>query len=390
MPQDFPRVIAAIDIGTTSLHLVVARATAPNHFEMLTREKEPVRLGSGRGDFNLLADDAIDRAVEVLKRFAQIAARWDATIHAVATSAVREAANRAVFIERARTEAGIEVSVIAGPEEARLIHLGVIRAVPVADRRVLCIDIGGGSTEFVLAEGAEIISAQSKKLGAIRLTDRFFPKGRIKDGSIVACRAYIRSFLLPESRQYAGHRPELGVASSGTALAVAAIAAALAGRDPVNIANEVVTKADIRAVVEAVTAHTKPKDRRAVPGLESHRVDLIVAGALLLEEIMDQVGLDEVTVTDYALREGLLFDVLTESHADAAHELNDVRLHSILHLVDRLDPDPVHAIRVSALAIGILKSLRPVRPVSHNDSTFGQPSRLFFFLCRQHLLANLS
>ena len=127
-----------------------------------------------------LEPDAIDRAVAALGRQRAIAEAHGAEVRAVATSAVREAENRHVFLRRARVEAGVEVEVISGFEEARLIHLGVLQAVPVFDRRVLVVDIGGGSTEIVLGERDEALVARSLKLGAIRLTDRFFPDDAIK------------------------------------------------------------------------------------------------------------------------------------------------------------------------------------------------------------------
>ena len=138
------RPLAAIDIGTNSFHMVVARVgevesgdgPAGPAFEVIAREKEMVRLGSGSGDMKLLAPEAIDRGVAALERLARIAAVHDADIHAVATSAVREAENAQEFLDRARAEAGVEVEVISGVEEARLIHLGVLQAVPVFDQRL--------------------------------------------------------------------------------------------------------------------------------------------------------------------------------------------------------------------------------------------------------------
>src|SRR4051812_20983903 len=132
--------LAAIDVGTNSIHLVVARFGDGPTFEVIAREKAVVRLGSGGGDMKELAPDAIERGIEALQRFRKVADISDARVFAVATSAVREAENADVFIERARREAGVEVEVISGPEEARLIHLGVLQAVPVFDQQVLVMD----------------------------------------------------------------------------------------------------------------------------------------------------------------------------------------------------------------------------------------------------------
>ncbi|MGI9609562.1 MAG: Ppx/GppA phosphatase family protein, partial [Acidimicrobiia bacterium] len=171
--------IAAIDIGTNSFHLVIARITPDSGFEIVTTQKEVVRLGSGSGDMKTLAPDAIDRGIDALTRMREVAESLGARVHAVATSAVREATNRSDFLDRARTESGVEVQVISGFEEARLIHLGLLKALPVFDRRIMGFDIGGGSTEIVVGLGSDLLAARSFRLGAIRLTERFFPGGAI-------------------------------------------------------------------------------------------------------------------------------------------------------------------------------------------------------------------
>ena len=188
---------AAIDLGTNSFHLVVARVEPDGQFDVLDREKEVVRLGSGAGVMRLLTPEAIDRGIDALGRLRRIADGFDATIDAVATSALREALNRDEFLERARDEVGIDVDIVSGVEEARLIHLGVIHFVPLHDERILVIDIGGGSTELIVGEQTDVLLARSLKLGAIRLTDRFFPGGEIQPKAVAECRRYVRSFLAP-------------------------------------------------------------------------------------------------------------------------------------------------------------------------------------------------
>src|SRR5215216_1017972 len=169
-------VLAALDIGTNSFHLVVARAVGADRFETLTREKEVVRLGHGGGDMKELSPDAVERGIACLRRMRGIVDSYGATLRAVATSAVREAANANVFLDRARREAGIDIEVISGAEEARLIHL---------------VDIGGGSTELLIGEKGETLAARSFKLGAVRLTDRFLPGGAATPKAITACRDYV-------------------------------------------------------------------------------------------------------------------------------------------------------------------------------------------------------
>src|SRR3954462_734737 len=208
--------LAAIDIGTNSIHLVVARPTGNNRFEVIDREKDVVRLGSGSGDMKRLAPDAIERGLDALRRFQQVAASRDAEVHAVATSAVREADNRLEFVRRAREEAGVHVAVISGAEEARLIRLGALQAVPAYEQRHLLIDIGGGSTEFIIGEGSEVLGARSLKLGAIRLTERFGLAGAVKHKALDECRQYIRSYLAPVTRMVETFGFDVAIGSSGT------------------------------------------------------------------------------------------------------------------------------------------------------------------------------
>ena len=217
-------VLAAVDIGTNSIHLVVARVDA-ERFEVVEREREMVRLGSSARDMKRLTPAAINRGIEVLTRFRQVAAIHGARLRAVATSAVREAENRSTFIERARVEAGIDVEVISGFEEARLIHLGVLQAVPVYDRQVLVCDIGGGSTELVVGRKGDILTARSLKLGAIRLTRRYFAKNKLNGDAVEACRRDIRATLAPAVREIERLGFDVAVGSSGTIGAICQMAA---------------------------------------------------------------------------------------------------------------------------------------------------------------------
>ena len=188
-----------------------------------------VRLGHGGGDMKELAADAIDRGVAALQRMRRIADSYGATMRAVATSAVREAANAQEFLCRARDEAGVDIEVISGVEEARLIQLGVLQAVPVFDRRLLLVDIGGGSTELLLGERGDTIAARSFKLGAVRSTDRFFPGGAVTPRAVRACRDYTRGILSHFQHEVAEHGFEVAVASSGTAEAIARMVHAASG-----------------------------------------------------------------------------------------------------------------------------------------------------------------
>jgi exopolyphosphatase/guanosine-5'-triphosphate,3'-diphosphate pyrophosphatase len=350
--------LAAIDIGTNSIHLVVARAVAADRFEVLARQKDMVRLGSGGGEMKRLEPDAIDRAVAALDRQRAIAEAQGATVRAVATSAVREAENRHVFLRRALVEAGVRVEVISGFEEARLIHLGVLQAVPVYDRRVLVIDIGGGSTEVVLGEKEDAIVARSLKLGAIRLTDRFFADDDISGKAVTRCRRHIQGVVAPMQREI--DRFDVAVASSGTAQSVAAMALAARGEDPVQSLNQVViTEDELDGVVDALLAAPNVRERRRIPGLDEKRADIIVAGALVLQEVLAAFGADEVMISESALREGVLADTYRRAHGGSLHHLQDIRRRGVLHLAELTDDDPEHSERTAHLALALFDELAP-------------------------------
>jgi exopolyphosphatase/guanosine-5'-triphosphate,3'-diphosphate pyrophosphatase len=350
--------LAAIDIGTNSIHLVVARAVASDRFEVLARQKDMVRLGSGGGEMKRLSDDAIDRGVEALARQRAIAEAHGAAIRAVATSAVREAENRHVFLRRALVEAGVRVEVISGFEEARLIHLGVLQAVPIFDERSLVIDIGGGSTEVVLGERGETLVARSLKLGAIRLTDAFFPDDKVTSKAVTRCRRLVQSVLSPMVREIDAF--DVAVASSGTAMTLAAMVLAGRGQDPAQTLNQVVIAVDeLDAVVKELLAAKTVRERRQLPGIDDRRADIIVAGAIVLQEALAAFGAESVMISESALREGVLADTYRRAHGGSLHHLRDIRRRGVLHLAELTDDDPEHSERAAHLALQLYDQLAP-------------------------------
>jgi exopolyphosphatase/guanosine-5'-triphosphate,3'-diphosphate pyrophosphatase len=361
------RPLAAIDIGTNSFHMVVARVGAVEGaegpagpaFEVIAREKEMVRLGSGSGDMKVLAPEAIERGVLALQRLARIAAIHDADIHAVATSAVREAENAEEFLDRARAEAGVEVEVISGVEEARLIHLGVLQAVPVFDDRLVLVDIGGGSTEILVGERGETLAAGSLKLGAIRLTRRFFRGERLHPGAVQACRRYVRSALAPMVREVERFGFEVAIGSSGTAETVAAMAQAARGEAPLRTYdNFVVTRDEIADVVRTLVKADSVEERRALPGMDPNRADIILGGAIVLEQVVGELGIEELTISGNALREGALLDAASRRQGATLHHLRDLRRRSVLHLAEAMDDDPRHSACAAGLALDLFDGLQ--------------------------------
>lgn len=364
-----PRALAAIDVGTNSVHMVVARPVRGGPPDFLARERMPVRLGSGGSDMKRLRPDAIDRAVAALDQCRRIAEAHEADVAAVATSAVREAANAADFLRRARTEAGVSVEVVSGVEEARLIHLGALSAVPIAGRPHLVIDIGGGSTEVIVGAGTEPTLARSLKLGHIRLTDRFFPGGHVEPGAVKACRRHIQAFIAPFLREMTDF--EVAVGCSGTIEALALMGAARRGAPLRAVGNAALGRRDLDAVVDDILARPDPADRAKMAGLDPGRAEVIAAGAVLLRQMFKALGIQTLTVSTGALREGLLLDRFhrrDRSPASGLHHLNDLRRSSVLAAARRYDQDVAHAEHSTNLALELFDETRPVHGL-------GEPER---------------
>jgi exopolyphosphatase/guanosine-5'-triphosphate,3'-diphosphate pyrophosphatase len=265
---------------------------------------------------------------------------------------VREADNRADFLRRARDEAGVEVKVVSGAEEARLIHLGVLQSVPVFDERHLVVDIGGGSTEIIVGERAQMLEARSLKLGAIRLTDRFFRNEPLKRKAVDECRQYVRSFLAPSERAVKRLGFDVAVGSSGTIISTAEVARALRGEPPLTkVSGAMITRDDIDAVLAALSKLKTVEERARLTGLDSKRADIILAGVIILEQTFRALGIEEMVVSDYALREGVLLDALQRRARTSLGHLRDLRYESVGHLAAIAPGERDHAEHATDLAV---------------------------------------
>ena len=348
--------IAALDVGTNSVHMVIARVSE-NGFTVLATEKEVVRLGEGSDGLDHLSEEAIERGVTALLHMKRIANAHSATIRAVATSAVREAENREVFIAEVRQRVGLEVEVISGNEEARLIHLGISRSLNLTKDSVLTIDIGGGSTEFCLSVNGELKFAQSVKVGAVRMTDAFFAGGEVEEDRVKKLRSKVRSALAPLVHDIA----EIGwnriVLSSGTSETIARMIAVERGDGiPKTFNGFVFDSSELNSVVKKILEKRSPEERRSLEGLDPRRADIIAAGAVILQEIFRSFHATECEFSEYALREGVLLDtaqrmgVLAADVVDAGHA-------SALRLAERCSVDIAHGSHVGELGTKILREI---------------------------------
>lgn len=348
-------VVAAIDIGTNSVHMVIADVDHLG-FHILTTEKEVVRLGDGVQGFDRLSPEAMDRGIAALRRMKHIAQAHSATIRAVATSAVREADNGAFFVQRVKKEVGIAVEVISGAEEARLIALGVRHSLALGDEQVLMIDIGGGSTEFTVSKGRRTFISQSVKMGAVRLTDRFFTDD-ISSSSVEKCRAYVSSTFAPLANDIKRIGYERVVVSSGTCETVARVALSQRGRDNVGSLNgQEFTRDEVDAAVMRIVAAETPEIIGTIPGIDGKRAEIITAGSLMLQEICRALRLTTLEYSEFAIREGVLIDA-TEQILGRPASKRDAARDGVVRFAQRCSVDTQHSEHVAKLSVDIFKSL---------------------------------
>ena len=359
--------VAALDIGTNSFHLVIAKPVEGG-FVVITREKQSVRIGHGAGEMKQLEPDAIDRGIACLARMQKIAESHNAQIRAVATSAIREANNQAEFVKRARKEARIDVEVISGVEEARLIHLGALYAIGDHEHPMLLCDIGGGSTEIVLANDDDILLSRSFKLGAIRLTDRFFASATLHPSAVSSCRSFVRSTLTILQAEIEQFGYDIAVASSGTAETIARLICAQSGKSGPQTFNRFeFTRIEIAKVVQLLADTPTVIERQQRFNLDPARADIILAGAIILEGIADVYGVETFMFSDYALREGVLIDTLQRQGRGPKTEVLDAAMRSVRLLADRCDDRPEHSENVARLAGQLFNQLHQLLIISPSN-----------------------
>ena len=355
-------ILGCLDIGTNSVRLMVVRVQPGGTWSTLTVQKEPVRLGEGEfGERSALQPEAMDRAVLVCRTFVELARAHGAThFVAVATSATREAANQTAFVRRLHDEAGLDVRVVSGKEEARLIFLGLLSRIHLGEQRAVVIDIGGGSTEVALGsvDGASYLD--SLRLGAIRLSGEF---PEVLGGGQISGKVYenMRRRVQVESarvrRDLAGRRIDVAYGTSGTIRNLASVIVRVL-RDGAPQREDTITLAELRKIGKLLRG-LDLEERRRVAGLNPLRADIVVAGAAILDAVMEDLGLREISaIAECGLREGLVVDHLARAATPGASDLPTVRERSVLQLARACSFDEGHARHVTALALELFDSSR--------------------------------
>jgi exopolyphosphatase/guanosine-5'-triphosphate,3'-diphosphate pyrophosphatase len=310
--KEMKNCIAAIDMGTNSFHLIIVQVKKDGSFKIIDREREVIRLGFHQGkNLNTISEGEIEKAIDILKEFNKIAKFYGAEVRAVATSAVREAKNKDDFTARVFDATGIYVEAVKGIKEAELIYLGVLKALKLNNKRVLCVDIGGGSTEFLLGDEGITIFAESVKIGAVRLSKRFFPDYHLSPERIDMCERYISEKIYSKSDLHSHHQFNYAVGTSGTIIAAASI---IHFRKRNKFAKSLngftFTDKELFRLTEDILRCPSPVDRLSVEGMEVKRADIIPAGLLILRKAFEVFDIDEMTVSENALREGIIIETI--------------------------------------------------------------------------------
>lgn len=307
------RILAAIDVGTNSIHMVVVKIKSSlPAFTIIDREKETVRLGDFAEDGNL-SEDAMERGLQALKRCRSLAESLRAEdIVAVATSAVREARNGSEFLERVKQEVGLSVNLISGTEEARRIYLGVLSGMEFHHQPHAIIDIGGGSTELLLGTGEPHRFLSSTKVGAVRLTARFVTTDPISDEEFTYLTAYVRGRMEPAAEDLKRHlQPGETLRLVGTSGTIECLAALIAqerlGFVPEPLNGFQFTLKELQSWTDKLRK-LDLEARLELPEMSARRAEIIVAGAVILQETMTMLGVDRLIICERALREGVVVD----------------------------------------------------------------------------------
>lgn len=361
--------LAAMDLGTNSFHLVVVDARPDATFKTLVREKEMLRLGDVVTRFGYVTDEAAERVLATVRRFRALAEAADAEeIVACATSALREAENSAKVVDRIEADTGVTVEVISGVREAELIFGAVRASVVIEPAPALCLDLGGGSLEVMVGDARGLAWAASEKLGVARLTAELVSADPPSSDDQRRLRARLTTVLAPLAGQVAPFEPRLAIGTSGTLCDLGRMAEALrTGVTPTSVNQLRVDRDSLLAVHERIFRLGAAK-RQEMAGLDQRRADLIPAGSMLLVTAMDLFGFEELVLSDWALREGMVLDaVARHEEAEWTGDTRAIRRSSVLDLARRCRWEELHSTQVARLATELFDQTQPLHALPAED-----------------------
>ena len=354
--------LAAIDIGSNSLKLVIVEAAASDSFTVILQERERVRLGHETLRNKFLSANAINLSAEAIGRFRSIAeAREVDAIIAVATASVREAKNAKDFVNEVKLRTGVEVEVLSSIEEARLIGIAVSQSIGFEEKgSLLNIDIGGGSTEISLMKDGEPHKLFSLRLGAVGLTEKFLFSDPPEKKELKKLKREIRFALERPLRKMKGETWQVSTGTSGTILNLAGLLNFQTEQDE---NDKAVIQYDRLKALNKALAKVPLEERIKFPVISEQRAEVIVAGGLILQGVMKALGIETLERCGYALREGVIIDYLREIEAEAlppVPDVQDLKLRDVFAIGRRYGYEEQHALQVANLAEKLFDSLAPI------------------------------
>ncbi len=344
------RRLAVIDLGSNSFRLVVFTHT-DDWWKRTDEIYEPVRVGEHQEPGGPLQPEPMERALEAIDMFAHFCrATGIERVRPLATSAIREASNREAFVQRAHSRSGLEIEVLPREEEARLGYLAAVNSTTLADG--VALDIGGGSMQLTHVGGRRALDDRSWRLGAVVTTERFFPNDRVKPKQLKALREHVRDEL--RAAEWLGDTaPRLG-GVGGTVRNLAAAVMLAEELPSFGIQGFCIRRAALDELVEALAERT-PRERRKLPGIKPERADVILAGAVVIQTVMEVGGFKALEATEAGLREGAFFDELYAG--EPGHLVPDVRRAAVYNLAAQYHPEAQHTEHVARLALEIWDAL---------------------------------
>jgi len=337
--------IAAVDLGSNSFHMLVARLE-PTGFQVIDKLREQVRLAAGLDSHGAIDVEARDRALQCLARFGQRLRGLPGTrVRAVGTNTLREASNAAQFVSDAEAALGHPIEAISGVEEARLIYAGVVQGLAPAHAERLVADIGGGSTEIIVGHLNEPQLMESLPLGCVTLTEHFFPDGRITGKAWRAALLHAEVEVQAYAETFRRQGWEQAIGASGTVRAIQKVIAAEGW------ARERITRDGLQHLVETIGG-VKKASRLRLRGLGASRRAVFPGGVAILAALFEVLGIERMDVSDAALREGVLLDFVERSGP------RDIRARSVQAMASRLGVDQAQAERVADTAAWLLGCVR--------------------------------
>jgi len=361
--------IAAFDLGSNSFHMILVETRPDGSFVPIAKEREMLRLGDLVAKSGELGSEARERAFEVIRRFKTIADTQQADqIVAVGTSALREARDGPDFVANVRRKLGLTIHIIDGIQEAATIFNAIRASVVLDPAPALALDLGGGSLELMLGDAAGLAFAASVKLGVGRLTSMFFDSDPPSESELSKARRYIERELDPVLSELAEFGPKLLIGSSGTFIAIASISATMRdGSEPDHLNHLTVSYDDVITASKRVLTETK-MNRAKIQGADARRSELLPAGFLVLIHVMERLQMHEITISGWALREGLILRTIAEHDpSDFGDDPRSIRRSSVLSLCHRCNWNREHSVQVAELATQIFDATGYLHELSSHE-----------------------